>query len=143
MITIYWMIPIVHNDPLTLGRERISLQVTEATASFRHKITALHPRLLPMFKANLLLSDDPDLCGGIDIPDLQLMEYHNHDIILQAPALPISHCAEAFFDRLLKPDEAVRILESTSQSWSSEEEHTISVMLSWYRNGYTVFLLAE
>ena len=143
MTTSYWLMPIVHNDPLTLGRERISLQVTDKIASFRIKLSAIHPRLLPMFKANLLLSDDPDVCGSVDIPDLQLNEHHNRDIVLQSPTLPISHCAEAFFDRLLSPNEAVKLLEADSHSWTSEEGHLISVMLNWYRNGHAVFLLAE
>ncbi|MFC5450213.1 hypothetical protein [Paenibacillus aestuarii] len=138
-MTKYWLTPIVNRSPLLVGRERIVCEPLAELEKLREIANGLHPRLLPMFKASMLLSDDPDVCGA-EADELELAS--EDDIVFDGTVLHLSHCAEAFLDRLLTIRETQGLVYQLAanserlQSWKQ-------LWLSWLDAGWAVILLRE
>lgn len=139
----YWLTPIICREPVIFGADRLCCEPPGEADALREEAHALHPRLLPMFKASLLLSDDEELCGS------ELVEAD-----LAAPGvlafdgnpLHISYCAEAFLDRLLAPGvskDLVRELKGGAGGLSDRQLLWKRQWLEWLENGFEVILLRE
>jgi|GEM_PF-2045875 len=103
----YWLTPVTAKEPLTLGAGRLICEPQEELERLRELLAGLHPRLLPLFKASLLPGDDADACGSEEAePDWA----GGRDIRFDGLPLTLSHCGEAFIDRLLSPREALALL---------------------------------
>lgn len=113
----WWLVPLDSTEPVVLGRERICCSGS-AAEQLLEEARALHPRLLFGFKAELLLDDgDDSTCGGGE----HLPLAGGEPIRLDGHPLTLSHCAEAFLDRLPSPKEAVPLLEKLVEKLSSVE----------------------
>lgn len=142
-MTRYWLTPIVGYSPLVLGRERVVVPSGEDLESFRMAASNLHPRLLPMFKASLLLSDDEDVCGS-DLVEFDLTQ--SGDLVFDGNPFHLSHCAEAFLDRLLPVKEALVFVKKMEESFDpSQGPHGAwsKQWLAWLEAGYELVLLRE
>ncbi|WNR46414.1 hypothetical protein [Paenibacillus roseipurpureus] len=142
-MTRYWFTPILGYAPLRLGAERFCVPASEELDAFRSAASQQHPRLLTLFKASLLLSDDEDLCGS-DLVELDLTQ--SGDVVFDGSPLHLSHCAEAFMDRLLPVKEAVGLvkqLEASATADRSSHLAWIKLWLGWLEAGYDVVLLRE
>jgi hypothetical protein len=142
----YWLTPIISRTPLKLGAERISCDPLTELEGFRSKLHIVHPRLLPMFKAGLLLSDEEEACGT-DSGDLDWSTGDN--IVFDSNPYTLSHCAEAFLDRLLSADESASLLHVAVQgnwdggAWTSRQQDWLDACLGWLKQGQEVILLRE
>ncbi len=143
-MSVYWLSPLISRDPYVIGGQR-QLCSGESFDSFRAKVQQQSsPRHLMMFKSALLLSDDDDACGsdgesGVDF-------HHSGDILFAPEQLPISHCAEAFFDRLPNPREwreALQMIEKSDVQWNEQERGWLKAMKQWTANEYTIVLIRE
>jgi hypothetical protein len=144
-MTGYWLTPIVGESPLHLGKERILCKPLVELDAFREAMRTLHPRLLPMFKASLLLSDDEDHCGS-EVIKLDLST--NSELCFDGNPYYLSHCAEAFLDRLLEPDVAALLLAQSGESckmaeWTQLQLSWRECFTKWLEQGWKVVLLRE
>ncbi|MDU0201647.1 hypothetical protein ACYEXS_02770 [Paenibacillus sp. MAH-36] len=139
-MTRYWLTPIVNNSPLMFGADRINCTPLKALESFREMANGKHPRLLAMFKSSLLLSDDEELCGS-ELVELDLEQFKA--ISFDGEPFHLSHCAEAFLDRLLTRKEALELVSSLKCDVDSEHSNWINQWLRWLESGYDVILLRE
>ncbi|MGG1514901.1 hypothetical protein ABE504_05780 [Paenibacillus oryzisoli] len=138
-MTAYWFTPITHYEPLVLGTERLRLADDEALAALRTWAGARHPRLLPMFKASLLLSDEEDYCGS---DDAEFVLSAEGAIVFDGKPFHLSHCAEAFLDRLLTRREVLELL-AAANDWSKEHGELIQLWRQWAEAGYDLVLFRE
>lgn len=140
-MTRYWLTPIVNYSPFVLGADRMNCTPLKALESFRELANGRHPRLLAMFKSSLLLSDDEELCGSELVElDLELFE----SISFDGKPFHLSHCAEAFIDRLLTRKEALELVTSLPESdVVPEHSRWRQQWLRWLESGYDVILLRE
>lgn len=154
----YWLTPVVEKQPLRLGSARLYCEPVQELESLRAKLATVHPRLLPMFKANLLLSDDEDACGS-EIGRIDLLEAC--ELVFDGSPLRLSHCGEAFLDRILPVPEAESYVrawleregiqsllsrneENASASGLSElQGYWIKRLLEFLESGWEVILLRE
>ncbi|CAN7442160.1 hypothetical protein LJR153_002935 [Paenibacillus sp. LjRoot153] len=142
-MTRYWITPILSYSPLMLGAERISCFPDEEFESFRQLAGHQHPRLLPMFKSSLLLSDEEEICGS-DLVELDLT--HDGNIVFNGEPFHLSHCAEAFLDRLLTRQESKALLMAMVEHREASQgmhEVWINQWLKWIEAGYDIVLLRE
>ncbi|WP_135546812.1 hypothetical protein [Paenibacillus cymbidii] len=142
-----WLTPVKETGAagtISLGGERIRLGGGEPWGTLRGKLQQLHPRLVPLFKANMLLGDEADAddsCGAAAI-DLRLDD--GESILLGAGGLPASHCALSFFDRLLSPAQSLQVLERLESSGaSSDERHLAQTIVEWLKAGSAVIVLQD
>lgn len=140
-----WLASITSTAPVTIGADRIAV---DAAAEFRTALHAVHPRLLPLFKARLLAADDDETsCGGADSGELQLDDAEA--IVFDdgsETGLHLSHCAEAFLDRLLGPTEALQLAQAAvRQGLELAETQLIwwNAMVRWWQEGLSVVLLLD
>ncbi|SDC73185.1 hypothetical protein SAMN02799630_01322 [Paenibacillus sp. UNCCL117] len=153
-MTTYWLVPAAwEGHDIVLGRERLKLSPEELRNSFCQSLQAAHPRLLLLFKAHLLLSDDSAEACGADGLAVALSE--SGDIRLSgaseeqkesgepsdALAWSLSHCGEAYLNGLMSPSEAVAKLalvrvEPEARSW-------YEAMRDWLAEGRIVMMLRE
>src|SRR5690348_11757074 len=95
----FWLTPIIKREPLVFGAARFSCLLTELF-SFREKLQRFNTRLLPLFKANLLLSDDiyEDDTGGAACGSstAAFSMSGGHELIFDGSPYLLSHCAKAF-----------------------------------------------
>lgn len=142
-MTRYWLTPILSYSPLVLGAERVNCLPDAEFESFRQLASNQHPRLLPMFKSSLLLSDDEEVCGS-DLVELDLM--YEGDIVFDSKPFHLSHCAEAFMDRLLTRLEAKALLmamDAQREAGFDRHEVWIKQWMDWLNAGYDIVLLRE
>lgn len=146
-MTRYWLTPILSYSPLVLGAARICVPNDAEFEAFRQMAGKQHPRLLAMFKSSLLLSDDEEVCGS-ELAELDLT--HEEDIVFDGEPFHLSHCAEAFLDRLLNRPETKGMVRALASEWKEREEASnsgISVWtkqwLQWLDAGYDIVLLRE
>lgn len=140
-MTRFWLTPIVSYTPLVLGADRINCTPLIAVDKFRELANGGHPRLLAMFKSSLLLSDDEDLCGS-ELVELDLG--HSDAIRFDGNPFHLSHCAEAFLDRLLTRNEAVQLVLSLNEGdLNAESIRWKNQWLRWLESGCDVILLRE
>ncbi|RTE07706.1 hypothetical protein [Paenibacillus whitsoniae] len=135
----YWFTPITHYEPLVLGAERLRLADDDALAALRTWAGARHPRLLPMFKASLLLSDDEDFCG---LDDAEFVLSAEGAIVFDGKPFHLSHCAEAFLDRLLTRPEVLELL-AAANDWPKEHEELVQLWRQWVEAGFDLVLFRE
>ncbi len=141
----YWLAPLTCQSPLTIGTERIACE--RATfESFREKVKQVtSPLHLLMFKAELLLGDDEDACGPMNSATLELGTAG--DIVFDGQTLFVSHCAQAFFDRL--PDNrdwrvtSKRLLESQDYAWNEQELEWLLKIQRWSEQSHDLIVLRE
>jgi hypothetical protein len=138
----YWMTPILNRLPLKLGADRISSEATAELDAFRAKLHRLNPWLLPMFKASLLLSDDDEACGSTTT---KIEWSHARELVFDGEPFHLSHCAEAFFDRLLGAEKVYSLLsfEAERRDWTPTQLNWLEHMSYWLREGQEVILLRE
>ncbi|WP_409341284.1 hypothetical protein [Paenibacillus sp. MBLB4367] len=149
----FWLTPVTNDDKLIVRAERLLCAPLFELNAFRERLSAVHARLLLLFKANLLPGDDDeDACGTEDafIPlDGGL------DIAFDGDPLELSHCAQAFFDRLPSARECLQWLEQcpgvgdgaavnrNDAGWSPIQLEWLKAMIAWLQSGYQVILLRE
>ncbi|MNI21359.1 hypothetical protein D3C73_748790 [compost metagenome] len=144
-MTRYWLTPIIQKEPLVLGAERICCEPIHVLEPLREAFQDIHPRLLPMFKASLLLSDEEDLCGD---DEAEVDWDSGADIHLDGSPLVLSHCAEAFLDRLLSAIEVKRLLVDFTINDSDKAVNELQMlwiqyMNDWLNHGWEIILLRE
>ncbi|MDR6551349.1 hypothetical protein [Paenibacillus qinlingensis] len=142
-MTLYWITPILSYSPLVLGAERIMCQPDAEFEAFRQLAGRQHPRLLAMFKSSLLLSDEEEMCGS-ELVELDLT--HEGDIVFDGEPFHLSHCAEAFLDRLLNKRETkalVMAMDEQKEVCYEMHEGWIKQWLTWMDAGYDIVLLRE
>ncbi|MCD1261534.1 hypothetical protein B5M42_022280 [Paenibacillus athensensis] len=140
----YWLTPVTAKEPLTLGGERLVCEPQAELERLREQLAKLHPRLLPMFKASLLPGDEEaEACGDEAAePDWG----GGDDIRFDGVSLMLSHCAEAFIDRLLSPREALTLLDEAGAEGEEvfvSSARWLGVMRQWLAAGCEVILLRE
>lgn len=141
----YWLTPVLDHAPLTFGADRLLCEPSQEFEQFRKLLHAVHPMLLPMFKANLLLSDDEDSCGSEEA----VLDLESGDaVIFDGSPFEVSHCAEAFFDRILSAREAKQYLSQLPSGRSeipltSIRLYWYSQLIKWLDHGWEVILLRE
>lgn len=140
-MTVYWLTPLLNRDPFTMGSERIQCHPADLE-SFRSKLSSVyHPRLLMLFKASILVSDEEDICGDYGFHELELNVLG--DIVFDE-SLPLSHCAVAFLDRLLTLEETRLLVQDVSSDlWEEHELVWIRAMRHWNEQGYDVIIVKE
>ncbi|SDM89704.1 hypothetical protein SAMN04487897_101410 [Paenibacillus sp. yr247] len=142
-MTRYWLTPIVGYSPLVLGADRMECTPIPELEAFREIANVKHPRLLSMFKSSLLLSDDEEICGS-ELVELDLSQ--REGVVFDGNHFHLSHCAEAFLDRLLKRQEALDMVSSIDDGClENHAQHIIwkNQWLRWLESGYDVILLRE
>lgn len=140
-MTIYWLTPLLNRDPFIMGSERMKCHPADLE-SFRSKLSSVfHPRLLMLFKASTLVSDEEDICGNDG--NLELKLDARTDIVFNE-SLPLSHCAVAFLDRLLTIEETRLLLNDVSSVlWDEHELGWFHAMKEWNTQGYDVIIVKE
>jgi hypothetical protein len=149
-----WLVPLTTTSPVTIGADRIALHEVPEWETFRQALQAVHPRLLPLFKAHLLPAGDEDgLVCGADGEESFALDGAG-DIVFKGAedqgALRLSHCAEAFLERLLPPEEALRLvgeagagLQLDEAAQPSPQQAWRDRMTAWWGQGLAVVVLAE
>jgi hypothetical protein len=150
MSPVFWLAPIVTRNPFTIGSERIHC-AGERFQQFRERVQQLSsPRFLLMFKSELLLSDelsDDDLvaCGNMEISLPSFADCH--PIVFDHSPFVLSHCAEAFIDRLPTPKEWRLFLHEhltyDGSSWSEDERVWLDAIARWSNCNYEIVLIRE
>ncbi|NOV03444.1 hypothetical protein [Paenibacillus planticolens] len=140
-MTRYWLTPIVSYSPLVLGADRIDCTPPGSLEMLREQANGKHPRLLAMFKSSLLVSDDEELCGS-EFVELDLG--HADAICFDGNPFHLSHCAEAFLDRLLTRKEAMQLVSALNErDLDAESINWKNQWLRWLESGCDVILLRE
>jgi hypothetical protein len=138
----YWLVPLWNRAPLELGAGRICCEDSYELTDFRDHLSKLHPWMLPMFKASLLLSDESEQACGTGESDIRLDD--EGSIIFDDTVYSLSHCAEAFVDRLPNPEEASKWLKKAdTMNWSPSHRAWLDIMLEWNRQGFDIMLIKE
>jgi hypothetical protein len=138
----YWLTPILSRHPLKLGADRICCEATDDLDGFRAKLHRLHPWLLPMFKTSLLLSDNDEVCGSTTTE----IEWSLADeLVFNGEPFHLSHCAEAFFNRLLGAEKAAALLslDVEMSDWTPVQLNWFEHISKWLHEGQEVILLRE
>lgn len=135
-----WLVPIIQETPFTFGADRLPLAGPLAS-DFHKKLSAVHPRCLMSFKAQLLLSDESEeACGGSDL----IINWAGHQDIIIDGELVLSHCAEAFMDCIPKTAEVLtHIGNLTTSDWDVTQLGWLKQMQQWLIRDYRVILMRE
>jgi hypothetical protein len=141
----YWLTPVLGRLPLKLGSDRISCEASADLDAFRAKLHHVHPWLLPMFKTSLLLSEDDEVCGSTTT---EIEWSHAHELVFDGQPFDLSHCAEAFFDRLLGAEKAASLLNDDVRAnpygdWTPVQLNWLGHISKWLHEGREVILLRE
>jgi hypothetical protein len=143
----FWLTPVLSKEPLILGAERLKcLPVAELTL-FRQAMDAVHPWLLPLFKANLLLSDSLDDSCGMDDDELTLSLAEAEDIVFDGKPYVLSHCADNFLERLLKIEQTqLGLVEAgavNEELWTVSQQLWLEHMRKWLAAHKEVIIIRE
>ncbi|NOU95433.1 hypothetical protein GC093_19700 [Paenibacillus sp. LMG 31456] len=144
-----WLTPIVIDEQeqvITLLTDRMELRPVEKADRFLAWLKSVHPRLIVSFKANLMLSDESELACGID--DLPFELSSDEPVVFGQGRLELSHCAQAYLDRLPSNKEMDEWLNSAAVKVVDATEDDIihlwvNTMLRWHKQGYAIALLKE
>jgi hypothetical protein len=143
----FWLTPVVSKEPLILGADRLKCLPVAELALFRQAMDVVHPWLLPLFKANLLLSDGIDDTCGIDDVELTLSLAEAEDIVFDGNPYVLSHCADNFLERLLKIEQTQRGLEeagaANKELWSAPQQLWLDHMIKWLAASKEVIIVRE
>jgi hypothetical protein len=141
----YWLAPLTSEEPFTFGEQRIRCAGPQFEA-FRLKLqAAANPRFLLAFKADLLLEmeGDADVCGpGGD----GLSEQFAGSAAIRfddTSGFHLSHCAEAFLQRLPLPREWRSWFAEQSLAWDEQERQWLQPLQQWADRNWTVVLIKE
>ncbi|SCW48682.1 hypothetical protein SAMN04487970_100972 [Paenibacillus tianmuensis] len=150
----FWLVPLSWDgETALLGGERLRLEPADLRMRFLEAMGRIHPRLLMMFKAHLLPEDESgEVCGTEELP---FALAQSGDIRLSAAAEPsetmavtdalptwrLSHCAEAYLNRMLTAREAAGLLRQVEAE--PEAERWLNAMRTWTASGRQVILLRE
>ncbi|KEQ27202.1 hypothetical protein [Paenibacillus tyrfis] len=150
----FWLVPLSWDgETALLGEERLRLEPEDLRMRFLETMGRIHPRLLMMFKAHLLPEDESgEVCGTEELP---FALAQSGDIRLSAAAEPsetmavadapptwrLSHCAEAYLNRMLTAREAAALLRQAEAE--PEAERWLDAMRTWTAGGRQVILLRE
>lgn len=149
-MTRLWLTSVTATAPVTIGADRMAVDAPAEWETFRRALHAVHPRLLPLFKARLLTADDDDAgCGGADGGELELAG--GRPIVLAAEegtiGLRLSACAEAFLDRLIAPAEALRLIRSAGLPedavLTERQKLWLGTVRMWWERGLAAMVLLE
>lgn len=140
----FWLTPVTCENKLVLGAERILCAPLFDLHAFRERLSAINVRVLPMFKANLLPDDDDEFCGSDEgLPELD----SGLELTFDGNPLRLSHCAEAFFDRLPGASECLAWMKQidieNDSGLTQIEREWLRKMIGWLESGYQVILLRE
>lgn len=139
----YWLTPIYRVEPFTLGDERVLLSPLDEIKKFRQILHNLHPWLLPLFKTDLLMGNEEEV-GMCRLDEMNIDLSQKGDIQFMGDDMLLSHCAEAFIERLLRPLEAASYLQLMDLNILSEYQRLwFSKLTLWYGQQYRVILLKE
>jgi hypothetical protein len=147
-----WLVPVEWDGfSAMLRQERLPLHPPEHRERFLTSMQRVHSRLLLLFKAAMLLDDEAaEACG---VGKLPFSLGHEESIRLvvarglskapteEIPAWPLSHCGEAYLNRLLTPAETAELLASARVE--PEALSWLQAMEGWLRQGLQVILLRE
>jgi hypothetical protein len=146
-MAIFWLTPVISKEPLILGAERLKCLPAAELALFRQAMDAVHPWLLPLFKANLLLSDGLDDSCGIDGEELTLSLAEAEDIVFDGEPFILSHCTENFLERLLKIEQTqlglVEAGAANKELWTSSQQLWLEHMDKWLAEQWEVIIIRE
>lgn len=150
----FWLVPLSWDgETALLGGERLRLEPEGLRMRFMEAMGRIHPRLLMMFKAHLLPEDESgEVCGTEELPfalaqsgDIRLSaaaEQSETMAITDAPQTwRLSHCAEAYLNRMLTAREAAGLLRQAEAE--PEAERWLDAMRIWTAGGRQVILLRE
>jgi hypothetical protein len=146
----FWLTPVLMNEQTTvLSAGRMELVPQEARESLLALLKSVHPGMLILFKSNLLLSEDAEAACGVDELPFEL-QYTDEDIVFEQDELELSHCAQAYLDRLASVNEMSEWLRAAAIKLSmiqgsehSPESGWIQAMQSWSEQGKHIILLRE
>ncbi|WJH33062.1 hypothetical protein N6H14_23100 [Paenibacillus sp. CC-CFT747] len=142
-MTTYWLTPADTTGFLVLEKDRFACEPVEEVAPFREKLTSIHPRLLMLFKAGTLLSDEePSVCGSAG---LELQWDNGKPIEFDGSSYVLSSCAEAFLDRLPSVEEVRAGLDQAllRTGWTPIQQMWLASMKEWTASGRRVLLIKE
>jgi hypothetical protein len=143
----FWLTPVMSKEPLILGAGRLKCLPVDELVFFRQALDAVHPWLLPLFKANLLLSDGLDDSCGIDGEELTLSLAEAEDIVFDGEPFVLSHCAEHFLERLLKIEQTqqglIEVGAADQQLWTPAQLDWLAFMTKWLALHKEVILIRE
>jgi hypothetical protein len=144
-----WLTPIRFEDQheqIVLLADRFELLPTEAGGRFLKLAKSVHPRMLVTFKSNLLLSEEAELACGVD--ELPFELGNGEPIAFGHDTLGLSHCAQAYLDRLPTCREmeqwiaaAVKLTADIPETMVERE--WLELMSSWLQKGNLITLLRE
>lgn len=148
MITRYWLTPVLCEDEdviLLEGREELP---AEEAVEFMRRLKTVHPRMLVSFKANLLLSEEAEAACGVDEVPFALSSGESIIFGPAAEALELSHCGQAYLDRLPSAREFGEWLSQAETGLLADEASSrmlgwVRMMKSWHDRGWSVTLLRE
>jgi hypothetical protein len=143
----FWLTPVMSKEPLILGADRLKCLPVEEMAWFRQAMDTVHPWLLPLFKANFLLSDGLDDSCGIDEEELTLSLAEAEDIVFDGEPYLLSHCADHFLERLLKVDQTlqglIKLGAADKELWTQAQLEWLAHMNKWLALDKEVILIRE
>jgi hypothetical protein len=143
----FWLTPVISKEPLILGAERLKCLPVAELALFRQAMDAVHPWLLPLFKANLLLSDGMDDSCGIDGEELTLSLAEAEDIVFDGEPYILSLCADHFLERLLKIEQTqhglVEAGAANKELWTPSQQLWLEQMNKWLADQREVIIIRE
>lgn len=146
----HWLSPIRFDENnVILEAGRIELEPDEARGLFLSLMKSVNPGMLLLFKSHMLLSEEAaETCGVDELPfDLGDVE---EPILFGDEGIELSHCAQAYMDRLPSIREMTEWLQVARLRLSSLPEHEngvesdwISTMQAWVSQGSQIILLRE
>jgi hypothetical protein len=140
----YWLTPLTSEEPVTFGAQRIRCAGPQFE-TFRNKLhAAANPRFLLAFKADLLLETEGDegVCGpgvelGVPLADGGAICFDD------TTRLQLSHCAEAFLQRLPLPREWRTWFADQHHVWDEQEWQWLRLLQQWADHDWTIVLIKE
>ncbi len=155
----YWLCPIKHEEHLHISEMRVACPSSEELTQLRQVVSSVHPRLLPQFKAHLLLSDlsemdeegvntsihGSEMCGH---SELELDLSSGQPILIDGNHYSLSHCAQSFFELVLLPADARahmnRVMDmSQVASWTQQQRTWLELCHAWLNNNWSIIVLIE
>lgn len=149
-MSIHWLSPVrIEENSVVLEAGRIELEPDEARGLFLSLLKSVNPGMLLLFKSHMLLSEEAaEACGVDELPfDLGDVE---EPILFGPDGIELSHCAEAYMDRLPTIREMTEWLQVARLRLSTipelengSESNWLSAMQVWVEQGSQIILLRE
>jgi hypothetical protein len=149
-MSVFWLTPIRFEEKTTiLCAGRIAMEPQEARERFLSLLKSVHPGMLLLFKSHMLLSEAEEAACGVDELPFDL-SFEEAEIVFGEDALELSHCAEAYLDRLptvTEMTEWLRVASSRITVFPEMEQGNegiwLAAMHDWVAQGIQVILLRE